>query len=97
MTQEEIKREKIVQLQGLLSEAKQKGSDVEQAEFLHEHGVEVREESEWIVDDSYKGKNKKIYVCSKCNHWQSIYGKNKDSILYKRYCPFCGRRMKVSL
>ena len=95
MSQEEIKREKLVALMKLLAESREKGSDAEQAEFLHEQGVEIREEAEWIKDESYKGGNKEIYVCSKCNHWQSVNKRTRDQILYKEYCPYCGRRMKV--
>lgn len=97
MTQEEIKREKIAQLQGLLSEAKQKESDVEQAEFLHECGVEVREEAEWVKDESITGKGKEIYVCSKCGHWESVKKRREYQVLHKKYCVSCGSRMKVRL
>ncbi len=49
---------------------------------------------EWIEDKTYTGKDKKIYVCSHCNHWQSVKNhKQTNQIMYMLYCPFCGAKM----
>ena len=51
---------------------------------------------EWIEDKTYMGKDKKIYVCSLCNHWQSVKNhRQTNQIMYMFYCPFCGARMDI--
>ena len=97
MTQEEIKREKIRKLQEILHAAHQLDTEYDQAVFLEESGLELRDEAEWIKDPTYTGKSKTIYVCSRCNRWQEVRKSNPDAIKYKRYCDSCGRRMTVKL
>ena len=74
-------------------------ADVDAAVILrvaeHLAGKEYRREryGSWFKDASYTGKNKAIYVCTVCEHWQSA--KERDQkIFYMRYCPYCGARMK---
>lgn len=62
------------------------------AEYLMEHGVEVRVRGEWIKDESYAGENKVVYRCSVCDHWQSAK-KRTNKMFYMRYCPYCGAYM----
>jgi hypothetical protein len=50
----------------------------------------------WIKDETYTGKNKEIYYCSLCNHWQSNKRWNPNQrAIYMNYCPQCGARMEV--
>ena len=47
----------------------------------------------WVLDESYGGKNKDVFHCSACGHWQS--SKKRDgNIFYMNYCPFCGALME---
>ena len=55
-------------------------------------GYRRRTNGSWIYDNSYEGRNKDIFVCSVCGHWQSSK-KRSDNIFYMNYCPFCGARM----
>lgn len=50
---------------------------------------------EWVRDTSYTGKNKEIYYCSSCNHYQSNRRNREPSIsaFHMRFCPSCGARM----
>ena len=45
----------------------------------------------WIRDDSYHNRDKAIYYCTCCNHWQSV--KRGNQIQFMNYCPLCGARM----
>ena len=92
---EEIRTEKVSKVLELLRQAHQLDHESDQAEYLVDHGLEPREEAEWVFDQSYTGKNKKIYVCSGCNHWESLSISKPSSIFFKKYCPTCGRKMKV--
>lgn len=57
--------------------------------------VVEKRRGEWIEDKSYSGKDKKIYYCSLCNHWQAIKNQRQlNQIMYMNYCPFCGAEMK---
>lgn len=91
MNANENKQNQIEKLNDLLKQADHLVPE-ERAEYLLEHGTEVREPAEWIRDETYTGNNKEIYRCSHCDHWQSVK-KQKDQIMYMRYCPFCGSKM----
>ena len=86
-------REKIERMSELAAEASQWGRSV--GEFLFENGVEPRATARWIHDDSYQGKDKDVYICSGCLHWQSVKKSKSDQIMYMKYCPFCGAKMEV--
>lgn len=56
--------------------------------------VAEKRRGEWIEDKSYTGKDKKIYYCSLCNHWQSIKNQRQlNQIMYMNFCSFCGAEM----
>lgn len=55
--------------------------------------VPVRE-GKWIYDHTYTGKQKEIYYCSRCNHYQSrSKSEQRKKMNYMMYCPFCGEKM----
>ena len=105
MTSREIKREQIERMIDLLERADRhiRKNEVEDdesmrracAEYLCRHGAEIREQAEWVKDETYPGNNKDIYACSRCLHWQSIKKMQKEQIMFMKYCPFCGARMMV--
>lgn len=69
----------------------------EQAQVLAEHMValDYRKERycEWVLDDSYTGKDKEIYVCSACNRYQSIKkSRSREKLKYMSFCPVCGAK-----
>lgn len=57
--------------------------------------VAVVKHGEWILDSTYTGKNKDIYVCSVCTHYQSFRKHHEPSMnpMSMRYCPSCGAKM----
>ena len=64
------------------------------ARYLVDHGVRGWGVAKWQSDTSYAGKNKAIYRCSACGHYQSAKLR-AEKMMYMRYCPFCGRRSFV--
>lgn len=86
-------REKINRIRQLLDEANTVGA--EPAEFLFEHGLEERANAKWLRDKTYQGKDKDVFICNACLHWQSVKKLKPDQVLYMKYCPFCGARMEV--
>ena len=86
-------REKVKKIQDLLNEADVIGTDP--AEFLFKNGVEPRVSARWMKDDTYVGKNKDMFICSECLHWQSVKKVEPDQVMYMKYCPFCGAKMEV--
>lgn len=68
--------------------------DVDRALALYISGIEPRGTAEWIMDETYNGKSKSIYVCSSCGHWQSIKKARDGQLCYMKYCPFCGSKME---
>lgn len=55
--------------------------------------VPVRE-GKWIYDHTYTGKQKEIYYCSRCNHYQyRRKSEQRKKMNYMMYCPFCGAKM----
>lgn len=94
MNKTEWKEEQTERLETLLREAEQ-NPNVPRAEYLLQNGVEWREAGEWIPDETYEGKHRVIYVCSRCLHWQSV-AKSHVQKMYMNYCPFCGAKMTHS-
>ena len=92
MADKSLRETKVEELRELLKKADKQ----ELAEYLIDHGVEVRKHASWLRDDSYKGTSKEVYVCSLCGHWQSVKKVQTDQKMYMRYCPFCGARMDGS-
>ena len=82
-----------VRLRSYISEAEELGADL--ATFLIERGFSFKEKARWRISTSYTGKNKDIYTCSLCGHWQSVKKARSDQVMYMRYCPFCGAEMEV--
>lgn len=69
----------------------------EQAQMIAEHliALDYRKERycEWVLDDSYTGKDKEIYVCSACNRYQSIKkSRSREKLKYMSFCPVCGAK-----
>ena len=62
------------------------------AEAAFDKGYRKYRRGAWLRDESYRGKNKEIFRCSECGHWQSTK-KGDKKIFYMNYCPFCGSRM----
>ena len=79
-------------LRSLIKEGEELGVDL--ATFLLERGVYFKEKARWKISSSYQGKNKDIYTCSRCGHWQSVK-KSSDQVMYMKFCPFCGAKMEV--
>lgn len=66
----------------------------ELAERLHRLGYRKEHRGEWLLDETYTGKAKEIYICSHCNHWHAIKKRQvPDKLRYMVYCPYCGARM----
>ncbi|MBQ8140605.1 MAG: hypothetical protein IJ038_02800 [Clostridia bacterium] len=61
-------------------------------EEYSEDGARPALTGRWVLDASYRGKDKAVYRCSLCDHWQSAK-KRQDKMFYMNYCPFCGARM----
>ena len=62
-------------------------------EHLMADGYRKERYAEWEIDESYQGKQKVIYKCTRCGHWQSAK-KNEDKVMYMNFCPFCGALMR---
>ncbi len=92
MTDAELKEKKLEELRELL----QKADKQDPAKDLLDHGVEVLHHAEWLKDTTYKGSSKEVFICSRCNHWQSVRKLQKDQKMYMRYCPFCGAKMDIT-
>lgn len=61
-----------------------------------EANVRDKIEGEWVEDKTYFGKDKKIFHCSRCNHWQSAKRRAAiNQLMYMNFCPFCGAEMKM--
>ena len=58
---------------------------IELGYYRQRHGV-------WVRDETYVGKNKDVFCCSLCGHWQGT-SKKSNAIFYMNYCPFCGAEM----
>ena len=89
MADKSLRETKLEELRELLKKADKQ----ELAEYLIDHGAEVRKHASWLRDDGYKGTSKEVYVCSLCGHWQSVKKVQPGQKMYMRYCPFCGARM----
>lgn len=67
------------------------------AEGAYSKGFRKLRRGEWIKDDTYPGKTKKIYICSLCKRWQAVKNnKHTDQLQFMNYCPSCGARMSVA-
>ena len=86
-------KQEIEKLRALLKRSDELDAE-NRAEFLAEQGVRVVEDAEWVKDESYTGSSKEIYRCSHCDHWQSVKKHQRDSLMYMKFCPFCGSRME---
>ena len=64
------------------------------ARYLVSRGTRVWGVARWCPELTYKGKDKELYRCSACGHYQSAK-RRQEKMMYMRYCPFCGRRMVV--
>lgn len=47
---------------------------------------------QWVKDDAYKGKNKEIFRCSLCGHYETVK-KNGRGLKSMSYCHACGAAM----
>lgn len=63
------------------------------AERAVEKGWRKERHAEWVKDTTYEGKQKEIYTCSSCGHYEAIK-KGNDKLRYMNYCPDCGALMK---
>ena len=64
------------------------------ARYLIEHGVRCWGTARWVLEKTYEGKDKVMYRCSACGHYQTAKKRN-NKMLYMRHCPYCGRRIVV--
>ena len=94
MNAKENKQNQIKRMNDLLEQAHHISPE-KLAKYLVDHGAEVRENATWILDETYEGKNRVIYVCSHCLHWQGVAKFQREQTMYMKYCPFCGARMMV--
>ena len=66
-------------------------------QFIPAADVEGVRHAEWVLDTGYTGKQKEIWVCSNCLHYQSKkiggHRDNPNKMMYMHYCPFCGAKM----
>ena len=68
----------------------------ELADELPDAGVREKVKGVWIEDKTYSGKDKKIFHCSRCNHWQSSKSRaTVNQMFYMNFCPFCGAEMEM--
>ena len=63
------------------------------AEMAVTCGWRKERHGEWVKDNTYEGKQKEIYTCSCCGHYEAIK-KGNDKLRYMNYCPDCGALMK---
>ena len=69
--------------------------DYEQAQNVAEHLAVLHYRKErfcqWVLDESYQGKDKELYICSACNRYQAIKkSRSKQKLKYMKFCPVCG-------
>lgn len=81
--------------------AKAKGTDAyEQIKLILDNipdaDAEPVRHGTWVRDNTYQNKNKTVYRCTVCNHWEAVKNdKHPNQIKYMNYCSLCGAKMDL--
>ena len=52
----------------------------------------------WFSDESYASTRHARWICSECEHWQSVPKHvSEQQVCFMNYCPFCGAKMDKTL